>query len=206
MPCGCVFAVFAWLPLSGAAPATLTFEEGDWRNESWGFHAIHGHRQSGIVAVSGNGSRLNRMEGSSYQYHFLPGPGGVRVDLLYLALEDAYYTKWSGSDEVQRSACMCTWQRQKPDPEADCIAVARHWFGLEAERAGTGQVAGQRVVRWRVGGAKEIALAPERGCEVMEKVSTSYGRFGIPSARYRFVVTSYKPGEPDPALFRAPHQ
>jgi hypothetical protein len=199
-------AFFAWLPLSGAVPATLTFEEGSWRNESWGFHAIHGHRQTGMVAVAGDGSRLNRLEGSSYRFHFLPDRGGGRIDLLYAASEGAYYTKWFGSDEVQRSECHCTWERLKPDPGADCKVMAQHWLGLEVQRAGTGKVAGQNVVRWRVADQEEIGLAAERGCEVMEKVSTSYGRFGIPAARYRFLVTSYRPGEPDPALFRVPQK
>ena len=202
MPCGCALAFFAWLPLSGTAPATLTFEEVEWRNESWGFHAVHGHRHSGLVAVSRDGSRLNRLEGNSYRFYFWTEQRR-KVTLVHRAPDNAYYTKWEQA-EWQREACACSWLPRVSDPQSGCAKAARNWLTLNPEPAGEGRVAGQRVVRWKVGDTEEVALAPDQGCEVMELVSTTFGRFGIPASRYHCLVTSYKPGEPDPALLQAP--
>lgn len=69
------------------------------------------------------------------------------------------------------------------------------------------RIAGVDVVRYlAVDDYEEIqlSLAPSLGCEVMEHVRTYPGTLGIPGARWRYRVTSYKSGEPDPGLFRLP--
>jgi len=201
-------AFFAWLPLSGAVPATLQFEKEDWQNTSWGFHSIHGSRTTGMVAVSGSGSRLNRLNAQSYRFHVWP-EFKASVDLLYIAGEDTTYVIESGSKTVHEAVCACAWEKRDADRTPTCSATAKRILGRTAVRSGLSWRAGQRVIRWRVldgDESEEVELAPGAGCEVMEQVKTWYGRFRLPSSRWRFAVTSYTPGEPDPALFRVPQK
>jgi hypothetical protein len=51
---------------------------------------------------------------------------------------------------------------------------------------------------------QQLGFSPELGCEVMEEISERYWIFGIPNSRWRFRVTSYQSGEPDPAVFELP--
>ncbi len=207
MPCGCVLAFYASLPFIGTAPAVVQFEQEWWVNESWGFHAIRGNRASGTIAVSRTGSRLNRIEGAAYRYHFWP-EGQWNADLLYDAATDSSWSKNRDTGEVYGRPCQCSWDKSV-DRSPQCEVTARRWFGERTVRARDGSVAGQPVVRWRVRDADEeaeTALAPGLGCEVMELVRTTFGKFGIPASRSRFVVTAYKAGEPDAAYFRVPQK
>ena len=51
---------------------------------------------------------------------------------------------------------------------------------------------------------RELALARNLGCEVMEDVRTWEGTLGIPGAKWRYTVKSYTPGEPNRKVFQLP--
>lgn len=78
----------------------------------------------------------------------------------------------------------------------------------KGQRIGTGQIAGQSVVRYQAVDGKgteiDLSLAPGLACEVMEEVHTVAGVLGIPSAQWQYHVRSFKPGEPDRSIFRLP--
>ena len=83
-----------------------------------------------------------------------------------------------------------------------CLVIA------EGKRVGTGRIAGTPVVRYRRvdedGEVTELALAPALGCELMEEEHTWKGTWGIPGAKWHYVVTSYTAGEPDFQVFQIP--
>jgi hypothetical protein len=68
-------------------------------------------------------------------------------------------------------------------------------------------VAGIPVVRYRSSepsATHDAALAPAFGCELMEEEENTYNDYGWPTSHRRMRVTSYVPGEPDPALLELP--
>jgi hypothetical protein len=78
----------------------------------------------------------------------------------------------------------------------------------KGKRIGTGEIAGHGVIRYGAvdekGTVTKLSMAPGLACEVMEEVHTWPGTLGIPSAKWQYRVTSYKPGEPGRKLFRLP--
>ena len=75
-------------------------------------------------------------------------------------------------------------------------------------RVASGRIAGALTVQYRhvddKGTTRELSLAPDYGCEVMEDIVRWKGTLGIPGAQWRYLVTSYKRGEPNKGVFELP--
>ena len=216
MPCGCILLVYMGLPLIGVGgpppildglARTLHAEHDIWQNTSWGFHGIARQHGSYDVAITGNGSRVNRVELTSYRLWFLPHPEGW-IHSLYLQPENAGYTIDDSARTIRGGPCHCFWPLARlhlVDP--GCKATIAELLP-EARQTGAGRVAGQDVLRFQASGENgsitEIALAPGLGCQVLEYDTRWPGTWGIPGTGQHWVVTGYASGEPDPKLFHLP--
>lgn len=195
------------LAVAGGAGKTVHVEIDEWKNTSWGFHSIDRWKTRCEIAVSSDGSRHNLCESRSFRHYLIPD-GQLRLHTLYLRPPNMGW-QLNDDDRIARGGeCACTWtssRLSRTDP--DCTDTAQEL--MEApKRAGTGQIAGQRIIRYREvddqGTDVEAAFAPDRDCELMEKSYTYRGTLGIPGGRWRYLITLYKMGEPDPHLFRLP--
>lgn len=202
--------MLAYLGLStiwDGSPRTLKFEIDIWDNKSWGLHNIERHRGQCEVAVMGDGSRMNRCEDQFFEHYFIP-KGEYKMQSLYLRSENAGFQIDHTARTVVGGPCGCTWEpiRALPD-DSTCSRTAEFRLG-QSKHAGSGRIAGQAVVSYQGvdedGIFTEVSLAPALACEVMEVIRTWPGTLGIPGAKWHYLVTSYKPGEPDPTLFRPP--
>lgn len=207
MPCFCILLAYTGFMIPDSHARTIRFEVDEWRNTSWGFHAIERNHGRGEVAVSADGSRANFLESESFR-HFLISNGRTRQRTLYLRARNEGYQ----IDEEQRTAlggeCACTWSLDEAKRADSSCAQLAYRLLESPTRSGDGEIAGQRIVRYRStderGTLRELALAPDAVCEVMEWITTYPGSMGLPGGRHHYFVTSYTPGEPDPRVFQIP--
>jgi hypothetical protein len=202
--------MLAYLALStilDGSPRTLRFQIDDWQNQSWGLHNIDRRRIQCEVAIAGDGSRMNLCEHESFRHYLVPNGRGT-IHTLYLRADNAAFEIDDAARSVRGGKCDCGWEPVRAfadDHECSRTAEARLW---EGKRIGTGKIAGHSVVRYQSvddeGVETELSLAPGLACEVMEEVRTWPGTFGIPGAKWHFLVTDYKPGEPERSIFRPP--
>lgn len=208
MPCGCVLIAYLGLATIWDGNArTLSFEIDDWSNQSWGFHNIDRRRIRCEVAVGNDGSRMNSREHAVFHHYFIPS-GSAKVRAIYTASDHAAFWIDDSTRTARGGPCSCTWQpfRTFPD-DRKCSRTAQARLD-RAQEAGSRKVAGYEAVQYRGvsdGGEEiELSLAPTLGCEVMELVRTWPGTLGIPGARWRYRITSYRSAQPDPKLFQVP--
>jgi len=202
-----LIAYFGLSIIPDGLPRTLQFQIDEWHNQSWGFHDIFRRRIRCEVAVASDGSRMNRCEQELFHHYFIPN--GHRTEHgLYLRSANSAFQIDHSTRTAHGGTCHCAWEPPvAPADDGECrrTAAVHLW---EGKRTGTGYVSGHRVVRYRSvdwqGMQIELSLAPGLGCEVMEEVHTSPGTLGIPGAKWRYRVSSYKPGEPDSSVFRLP--
>ena len=195
------------LSIWDGAPRTIQVEIDDWSNQSWGLHDVDRMTIRGEIAVSGNGSRMGKFDAEWFHYYLIRYSGRAYHTLYVLPIHSGY-----SIDDKNRIAyggeCACSWdaERQKPDDSNCSQSAAIRLPG--GKRVGSSRIAGALVVQYRhvndKGTIRQLSLAPEHGCEVMEDLQRSKGTLGIPSALRRYRVTSYRPGEPDKSLFVLP--
>ncbi len=199
MPCGCVVAAYLGLQLVSGYPRTVSFEIESWANNSWGLHNIDRHSVRGTVMIYSDGSRANKVS-STYFRHYFVSNGDLAAHTIYLRPANAMYDV----DNQKRSAtyhrCSCTWDEPLISESSGvlCDAVAQAHLG-KARRVSQGMVASIKVVRYESSTSdarEEAAFAPDRNCELLEKVRTTYNTLTLPTSRYRFTVRSYSLGEP----------
>jgi hypothetical protein len=207
MPCACVFLAYLALPILDGPPRTLSIEIDDWTNSSWGFYRIDRTRSRCTIAVARDGSRSNDCAGEGFRHYFLK-KWRERAQTLYVRATNSAFR----IDPVARTAyggpCGCSWQPQKVETGADCAVTAVTILRAAVSPSGRSSIAGQAVHRYRTvdkhTGATTVVALSDASCEVMEKIVTYPGMLGIPAARWRYVVTSYIPGDPDPRWFTLP--
>jgi len=209
MPCGCALLAYLGLSILDGRPRTLAFEIYDWQNTSWGFHAIDRTLTRCKVAISSDGSRMNRCESDSF-HHYLILDQHFTEHTLYSRPENAGYRIDDMTGTAHGGHCSCTWESGRLDEgDIDCRRTAEELLP-QSHPAGTGELIGQPVVRYQAinesGTMRELALARNLGCEVLEDVHTWKGTLGIPGAKWRYVVTSYTPGEPKLARSAGPRR
>jgi hypothetical protein len=206
MPCACAALVFLGLPLLSGLPRTLRVEINEWRNTSWGFHAISRNETRCVIAVSADGSRRNKCESRSFHHYAIPD-GNYLIDTLYLRLPNRIYVIEQEKQKAIGQTCGCEWKQPEEMPRGSNCADVAQTLGART-LAGFGSIAGQKVVRYRDvdddESVVELALAMDSGCEVMEETRTYPGTLAIPGARWQYIVTSFKSGEPEPEHFHIP--
>jgi hypothetical protein len=207
MPCACALLAYMGLIIPDGLPRTLSVEIDDWKNQSWGFHAVERRRIRCKIAISANGSRMNRCETESFRHFFIPEEHSSE-HAIYLRPQNSAYRIDDESRSVRGGPCGCTWETFQLDvADPDCMRTAQARLS-DSHRVGSGSVAGKPVIRYRAedarGTVRELSLAPDLACEVMEEVHWWKGTLGIPAAKWGYVVTNYRPGEPDRRLFQLP--
>jgi hypothetical protein len=188
------------LSIWDGSPRTLQFEIDDWRNTSWGFHAIDRSTTRCEVAISGNGSRMNKCH-SRYFHHYLIPAGSSYLHTLYLRAANSAYTIDDENRTARGGECKCRWEIARLKSEDyNCSQAAR--MRLPGARyVGRARIGGAQVTEYqhigRDGTLRRLALAPGLGCEVMEEVERRKGTLGILGAQRHYRVTTYIPGEPN---------
>lgn len=206
MPCGCVLLAYVGLSIWDGPARTLQIEIDDWNNKSWGLHDIDRRRSRCEIAIAGDGSRRSRCESEFFRNYFLPD-GRYSMNTLYLRSDNAAFRIEDSTRTIRGGPCRCTWEiRTMVDDDRECRKTAEeHLRG--GTRIRNARIAGVDAVRYFAVVEDEevqLSLAPSLRCEVMEYVHAYPGTLGIPGARWRYRVMSYKSGEPDPGLFRLP--
>jgi hypothetical protein len=207
MPCGCVLLAYFGFSLWDGQPRTIRYLVDSWQNQSWGLHNIDRQRTRCEVAISGDGSRMNRCEAEYFRHYFIPR-GHSTIRTLYLCRENAGFVIDDATRTVRGGTCRCTWEPFRAyDDDYQCARTAEARLP-GSKFAGSGKIAGHSVLRYRLVDEqeteREVAFAPTAGCEVMEEVQTWKGTLGIPGAKWHYIVTSYTSGEPDPTVFQIP--
>lgn len=193
------------LAISDGQARTISFETDFWENRSWGVHDVERGRVWGTVAVFSDGSRANVGESDYRKYYFVPN-GHWQWHTIYLPSHRSSYVIEDDKRIVSRIPCTCGWELVKV--EADDSVCSRTADGLDLkQRAGYSVIAGIPVVRYRKrdpSASHDAALAPAFECELMEEDQTTFNDYGLPTSYRHMRVTSYIPGEPDPALLTLP--
>jgi hypothetical protein len=188
-------------------PRTLHFEIDNWENKSWGLHAIDRRTTQCETAISANGSRMNTCNFEEFHHYLVPYARGSEHTLYVQPIHSGY-----SIDDVARMArggeCACSWDTEQiKSDDSRCSQTASERLP-GSTNFGSGRIAGAVVVRYhnvdKDGTVHQLALAPELRCEVMEEILRWKGTVGIPGAQWRYRVTSYQPGEPDPRVFELP--
>lgn len=207
MPCHCVLLAYVGLSIWDGLPRTLNLKIEDWQNESWGIHDIDRRTIQCEIAISANGSRMNRCD-SQYFHHFFISAGSSAERTLYLHPTRLGYTIDDGRRIADGGECRCTWNPERLIlGDSNCGQTAKIRIPDGKQIAGA-RIANAWVVQYRDEGidgtVHQLALAPELGCEVMEEIVRKKGTLGIPGAYWHYLVTMYKPGEPDKSRFQVP--
>jgi hypothetical protein len=199
--------VYLGLSILDGQARTIRCEITDWKNRSWGFHAIERSTTVCEVAVASNGSRANQCTSNFYRHLVVPD-GTWNIRTLYLQPQNEAYRLDESSRTATGGECQCAWTPQVlVTSDRSCLEMSRLY--LEKPKAsGEGLIAGQRVIRYEQinddGDRLEYAFAPERGCELFEETRTYPGALGLPGAKFQFRITAYLPGEPDPRKLQIP--
>lgn len=188
-------------------PRTLEFQLDTWENDSWGLHKIDRNSTHCRVAVRADGSRHNQCSFEWFRNYFLRR-GGNKMTTLYLRPENTAYELDESVQQSRNVPCNCTWEIEPFQPDDFQCSRTADENAPGATRTGTGRIAGAPVVNYQSLGEDgteiELSVAPTEHCEVMAMTITTPGTLGIPSSRWAYRVTSYKPGDPDWTLFRRP--
>lgn len=210
MPCGCVLLAYAGLGpwLLSNAPRTVTFDLDRWENTSWGLHNIDRLHGSGTVAISGDGSRANRIQMSGFKHYFFPD-GSATTHTIWLRPGNVAFEIDDDQRITRQWNCTCTWEDSPRgrDADPDCSSAAKSQIGAGAIRINSGAIAGVPVIWYgesRYRDEEEAAFAPSSGCDVLERRTAKYNSFRLPTFRFHFIVRSYRPGEPKSTEFIPP--
>jgi hypothetical protein len=205
VPCACVLYAYIGLFVRDGQARTIRFETDSWENNSWGLHNVDRRKRSGTVSIFSDGSRTNTGTWEYRKYYFVRGGNG-QWHTIYLPSHRSTYVIEEDKRVVSRIPCTCTWEPSRIEPDdAECSRSADR-LGLK-QRAGYGVVAGIPVVQYRAkdrSASHAAAFAPAFGCELMEEEETTYNDYGLPTSHRHTRVTSYIPGEPEPALLTLP--
>src|SRR5438128_1027881 len=99
MPCGCALLAYLSLQIWDGLPRTLQFQIDSWQNYSWGLHEIYRERGRCTVAISSDGSRMNRCTHELFRHYFIPAERGS-YHSVYLRSENSGF----GLNDTTRSA------------------------------------------------------------------------------------------------------
>jgi hypothetical protein len=187
---------------------TIGFELEYWTNTSWGLHNIDRSSMTCVSAVSADGSRMNRCERRDFHHYLVPSERR-NFHNVYRKGPNEVYRIDHGKHLALRESCRCSWQITglPAEDDAQCSRTAAA-FLPSGNFKGNDSVAGQPVAVYSKSDDEEpsyqMAFAPGLHCEVMERIETWKGTFGIPGAQSSYRITSFKPGEPDRSLFDIP--
>lgn len=145
MGCGCMLFAYLGLSLWDGSPRMVHYEIDDWRNTSWGFHAIDRRTIVCLAAIAGDGSRANQCSIDIYHHYLFPYEH-LRARTLYLRPANSGYEIDDEHRTVRGGPCACSWQpdRQIPD-DSSCSRTASALLP-HSERIGSDAVAGQPVI------------------------------------------------------------
>jgi len=145
MPCGCVWLAYVGLSIWDGAPRTIHFDIDEWKNGSWGLHAIDRRALQCVTALSMNGSRANQCSWELFHHYFIPYERGSAHSVYSQPAHSAY-----SIDDEHRTArggeCPCSWEPERLKPDDSICSRTAEARLADGKYIGSDRIEGRFVV------------------------------------------------------------